>query len=85
MSKSPTDMNTYVCDCCGKLHYRRPGNIYKLHFDRHTRHFCCYNCYYKVKQLLSAKDYQSVAAMFSAVDAKIASGIQFDELDKEEL
>lgn len=57
-------MKEFTCDVCGKIHYRRPGTIYKLKVDRKTRFFCGYNCYNKVLKLLEDKDYEEIHKIF---------------------
>ena len=57
MSRSVVERNGYICDVCGRMHYRRPGNIFKVIYKGKTRHCCGYNCYYKLNSAVESKNY----------------------------
>ena len=77
------ETNKYICDACGKSHYRRPGNIYKLVYKKRTRHFCCYNCYYKLKELIDAEAFDAADRIFAEVDKQIVETMS--QISQEEL
>ena len=54
----------YTCCVCGKKHVRRPGNMYKINYDKRVRHFCGYNCYMKIIRLKEQKKHEEIREIF---------------------
>lgn len=66
MSKVEGLSSRYLCDVCGKVHYRNQKSIFKMTYGGKTRHFCGYNCYNKIQKLIKEKNYEEVDKIFDS-------------------